>query len=155
MDPAILKRLLAALEARQVVYAVFGAMAMALHGLPRFTQDLDLFIAPEADNVVRLKQALQDVVDDPAIDEISSEDLLGDYPAVQYTPPDQSFSLDVLTRLGEAYGFVDLQIDRVPYEDLTVSVVSPRTLYEMKKGTVRPKDRIDASWIRDRFQLED
>ena len=38
MDYATLKRLLAALEHHGVTYAVFGAVALNLHGLARFTE---------------------------------------------------------------------------------------------------------------------
>lgn len=94
------------------------------------------------------------MIEDPDIEMISADDLLGDYPAVQYTPPDGSFHIDILTRLGTAFEFTDLVCERIPFEGLTVTVVSPRTLYDMKKGTVCPKDRIDAGWLRDRFNLE-
>jgi hypothetical protein len=154
MDPNSFLRILAALEARGVSYAVFGAIAMGLHGLVRGTQDLDIFIAPDAGNVDRLKQALRDVFDDPTIDEISADDLLGDYPAVQYHPPDGSFHIDILTRLGEMFTFDQLERQRVAVGDQTVSVVTPRMLFEMKKDTVRPKDRIDAAWLNDHFKLE-
>lgn len=148
-----MKRVLAALESHGVQYAVFGAMALNFHGLVRLTQDLDLFIAPERDNIERFKQALLEALQDPEIESISAEDLLGDYPAVEYNLPDGSFHIDVLTRLGEAFRFADLECERVPFDGLTVTVVSPRTLYEMKKDTVRPKDRIDAAWLRERFSL--
>lgn len=154
MDRDVLVRVLQALEARGVEYAVFGAVALNLHGIVRATQDLDIFIAPDRANVERLKQALRDVIADPEIDSISADDLLGEYPAVQYTPPDESFSIDVLTRLGDAFAFADLQRERVRFGDVTVSVVTPRTLYDMKKGTVRAKDRFDAELLRERFRLE-
>jgi hypothetical protein len=95
------------------------------------------------------------VFSDPSIEEISADDLLGDYPAVQYVPPEGAFHLDVLTRLGEAFRFQDLEIVRVPFEGLTVSAVSPRTLYRMKRNTVRAKDRADAEMLRRRFDLKD
>jgi hypothetical protein len=154
MDTAVLKRVLAALEAHGVTYAIFGAMAMNLHGLARFTEDIDIFIAPSEANVDRLKRALRDAIDDPDIDQITARDLLGDYPAVQYVPPDGSFHIDILTRLGEAFTFADLEVQRVPFEDLTVPVVTPRTLFRMKKDTVRLKDRADAEMLRRRFGLE-
>jgi hypothetical protein len=154
MDHDALTRVMAALEARGVAYAVIGAVALNLHGLVRFTQDLDILVAPDEDNIARLKQALRDVFDDPEIENISASDLLGEYPAVQYTPPDGSFQIDILTRLGSAFAFDDLERERVPLGDLTVTVVTPRTLFDMKRGTVRPKDRIDAAWLRDRFELE-
>ena len=153
MDFDVLTRVLAALEARGVRYAIFGAVALNLHGLARATEDLDIFIAPEADNVERLKQALRDVIDDPDIDRISADDLLGEYPAVQYIPPSGAFHIDILTRLGEMFAFGDLEVARVPFEDLTVSVVTPGTLYRVNKDTVRPQDHADAEMLRRRFGL--
>jgi hypothetical protein len=154
MDAGVLKRLLAAFEAEGVVYAVFGAVGLLLHGIVRATQDLDVFVAPDPDNIERLRRALRRVFDDPAIDQITAADLAGDYPAVQYTPPDGELHVDILTRLGEAFAWADLERQRVPFGDLEVSVVSPRTLYEMKKNTARYKDRIDAELLRDRFEFE-
>jgi hypothetical protein len=121
----------------------------------RSTEDLDVFVAPAAENVERLKRALHSVFDDPSIDEISAGDLLGDYPAVQYVPPEGAFHLDILTRLGAAFRWEDLEVLRAGFEGLTVSVVSPRTLYRMKRDTVRAKDRADAEVLRRRFRLED
>ncbi len=57
---------------------------MAAHGLDRATRALDLFVAPDPDNIERLRSALRSVFDDPEIELITSEDLAGDYPAVQY-----------------------------------------------------------------------
>ncbi len=99
--------------------------------------------------------ALHHVFDDPDIDEIQASDLLGDYPAVQYVPPDGDFHLDILTRLGEAFTFDDLEAMRIDLDGLEVSVVTPRTLYTMKKDTVRPRDRLDAAALRERFDIED
>jgi hypothetical protein len=155
VDFAVLKRVLAAFEDEGVAYAIFGAAALNLHGLARFTEDLDVFIAPSADNVERLKTALRRVFDDPEIDQISAADLLGDYPAVQYIPPRSLFQLDILARLGQAFAYQDLEIVRLPFEDLTVNVVSPRTLYAMKRDTVRLKDKADAELLKERFGLED
>ncbi len=155
MDFESIKRLLASLENEGVRYAIFGAVALNLHGLPRFTEDLDIFVAPEPTNIERLRTALHAVVNDPEIDNITTEDLLGDYPAVQYVPPDGSFQVDILTRLGTAFSFADLGIERIAVDHLLVSVVTPQTLYNMKKDTVRLKDRADAQLLKDRFNLKD
>ncbi len=155
MDFDTLKRLLNALEARGVDYVVFGGIALNLHGLARFTEDLDLFVAPTEDNIASLRRALDDVFADPEINGITADDLLGDYPAVQYVPPDGSMHVDILTRLGEAFRFEDLERVRVPFGDSSVWVVTPRMLHRMKKDTVRLKDRADAELLRERFHLED
>ncbi len=154
MDFDAFARVLAAFEARGVRYTIFGAVALNLHGLARATEDLDIFVAPEEVNIDRLKMALRDVFDDPEIEHITAHDLLGEYPAVQYNPPEGAFHIDILTRLGEAFAFADLETERVPYQDLTVTVVTPRMLYRMKKDTVRLKDRADAELLRQRFHLD-
>lgn len=153
MDYEAVRKILAAFEEEGVRYLVFGGAALNLHGLPRFTEDLDVFVEPTRENVEALKRALRRVYDDPSIDGISADDLLGDYPAVQYVPPEGTFHLDILTRLGEAFRFKDLEPDTAWVGDLRVRLVSPRTLYEMKRGTVRPKDRADADALRARFGL--
>jgi hypothetical protein len=151
----LIKQVLAAFERERVEYLVFGAVAMNLLGLPSATEDLDVFIAPSHENVERLKTALRSVFDDPSIDEITADDLLGDYPAVQYVPPPGTFYLDILTRLGQAFRFEDLKSQRVDFEGVSVSVATPQTLYRMKKGTVRPKDWGHAERLKIRFGLED
>ena len=156
MDFEAVKNVLAALEREKVRYVVFGAVAINLLGLPRATEDLDIFVAPEADNIERLKTALRSVFpDDSSIDEITSEDLLGDYPAVQYVPPEGTFYLDILTRLGEAFRYEDITSQRLDFGGLAVNVATPEILYRMKKDTVRPKDWGDAEALRRRFKLED
>lgn len=155
VDVEITKKVLAALEREGVHYVVFGAVAINLLGLARATEDLDLFVEPESDNIDRLKAALQSVFADPSIQEITAEDLLGDYPAVQYIPPEGAFHLDILTRLGEAFRFQDIESMRVELEGQPASVATPRMLYRMKKDTVRPKDWADAAALRRRFHIED
>lgn len=147
--------LLRALEREGVRYAVFGAVALGLHGLARATEDVDLFVAATPDNVERLKRALRSVWNDPSIDGISADELAGDYPALRYGPPGERLVIDVVSRLGTAFAWEDLDIVTIDAEGVPVRVVSPATLYRMKRDTVRPKDRIDAQALRRTFRLED
>ena len=78
---------LRALEREGVRYKVVGAVALNFVGLPRATQDLDIFVAANEENIGRLRAALRSVFDDPEIAGISAVDLAGDYPAIQYVPP--------------------------------------------------------------------
>lgn len=154
VDEARLRAVFRALAEKQVAYAVFGGVALGLHGLSRATADLDIFVAPDPVNIERLKSALRAVFDDPSIDEISADDLCGDYPAVRYGPPD-GFGFDILTRLGEAFRYSDLEIEVKTFGDVEARVVTARTLWQMKKGTVRPVDRVDAHALADRFGFRD
>ncbi len=151
--PGGLERLFEALSAEGARYAVFGAVALALHGLPRATADVDLFVEPAAENVERIKRALRRLWDDPAIEDIRAEDLCGAYPAVRYQPPSGP-ALDLVARLGDAYRWEDLEIEERPFGSVrAVPVVSVRTLWRMKRDTVRPRDRWDAAMLAERFQL--
>lgn len=148
-------RVIASLAEAGVEYVVIGGVAMNLHGLARATEDLDVFIRPDPANVERLRAALRAVWDDPSIDEITAEDLCGDYPAVRYGPPTGDLYLDILTRLGEATSYEDLEIQEKDVEGLSVRVASPRTLYRMKRSTVRPIDHADAAALRVAFDLDE
>lgn len=155
MDFEEAKRILAAFEAEGVRYVLVGAMAMAAYGLIRATRDVDLFVSPEPENVERLRRALMRLYDDPHVEEITSEDLAGDYPAVEYSPPHGRYTMDILARLGEAFRYEDLEFQEILVEGIRLRVATPRMLYRMKKETVRPQDRLDAEAIRERFGLEE
>ncbi len=144
-----------ALNAEDVRYVVFGGAAVNIWGISRFTEDVDLFVEPTADNLARLRRALKALFNDPNVDEITDEDLLGDYPAVQYVPPAGDFHLDILTRLGEAFAFADIENEVVEFMGVKLRVATPAMLYKMKSDTVRPKDRIDAEALRQKYELDD
>jgi hypothetical protein len=145
-------RVLRAFEAEGLEYVLIGATAMGFHGLVRATEDLDLFIRATTDNVLRLKRAFRAAYpDDPNVDEIRAEDLLGEYPTVRYYPPSGDLYFDVMTRLGEAASFETVEAEIKEVEGIHVKVATPAALYELKKGTVRPLDRQDAEALRRRF----
>jgi hypothetical protein len=50
--------LLLAFAAEEVEFVIVGAYALALHGVPRFTGDLDVFIRPSAENAGKVWRAL-------------------------------------------------------------------------------------------------
>ncbi len=146
---------LRAFERERVDYVLVGAVALALHGLARATQDLDLFVAPRPDNVERAKAALRSVFHDPAIEEIGAGDLGGPYPTIRYVPEEDFFVVDLIGSLGEAVRYEDLEVEEREIEGVRVRIATPRALYRMKRGTVRPIDRADADALRRRFGIEE
>lgn len=52
--------LLALFNAHEVDYVVVGAHALAFHGAPRFTGDLDVLVRPDPDNARRVLSALDE-----------------------------------------------------------------------------------------------
>ena len=149
-------RVLRAFEASGLEYVLIGATAMGFHGLIRATEDVDLFIRATPENVERLRAALRAAYScDPHIEEITSEDLLGAYPAIRYFPPTGDLYFDVMTRLGEFASFENVASEVKAFEGTRVPVATPAALYRLKKGTVRAKDREDAAALRERFNLND
>jgi hypothetical protein len=147
---------LRAFDEQGLEYVLIGAAAMGFHGIVRATEDLDFFIRATRENVERLKLAFRQVYsDDPNIDQISADDLLGEYPAVRYYPPSGDLYFDVMTRLGEAAAFDTIQSMIMEIEGIPVSVATPAELYRLKKDTVRPLDRADAEKLKQHFDLED
>ena len=135
---------------------LIGAAAMGFHGVIRATEDLDVMIKATAENIERLRAALRDAYDDdPCIAEITTADLLGEYPAVRYYPPSGDLYFDVLTRLGEAASFETISSETQRLQDTRVTVATPAALYRMKKDTLRAKDHQDAAALRQRFDLKD
>jgi hypothetical protein len=145
---------LTAMEEAGVRYAVFGGLAMAAHGFDRGTRDLDLFVPPDESNIERLRAALTSVFDDPDIAMITAEDLGGEYPAVQYGPPGVDYTIDIVSRLGDAFRFEDLELERIQAGASTITVVAPVTLYRMKRDTVRLRDRDDAQRLARAFGFD-
>jgi len=52
------RELLALFNAHEVDYIVVGAFALAHHGAPRYTGDLDILVRPDAENGGRIVRAL-------------------------------------------------------------------------------------------------
>jgi hypothetical protein len=73
---------------------------------------------------------------------------------VQYVAPDGT-PIDVLSRLGEAFEFADLQATVHLYGDVEVRVATAETLYRMKRDTVRLQDKADAQALKDKFGLKE
>jgi hypothetical protein len=53
------RELLALFNAHHVEYLIVGGYALAFHGAPRFTGDLDIFVNPAAANAQRILTALE------------------------------------------------------------------------------------------------
>jgi Nucleotidyl transferase AbiEii toxin, Type IV TA system len=149
-------RVFRSFESEGLEYVLIGATAMGFHGLIRATEDVDLLIRATEANIERLRKAFRKAyADDPHIDEIKAADLLGDYPALRYYPPSGDLFFDVMTRLGEAANFDNVEAQVKDVEGIRVRIATPKALYRLKKDTVRPLDRQDAAALRERFDLSD
>lgn len=135
-----------------VSYVVVGGIALNLHGLARATADIDLFVDPSPENIARLRGALMQVFRDPDIEQITADDLSGDYPTIQYGPPTGDYHIDLLARLGTAFTFADIEAEEIIVEGVPIKVATAKMLYRMKRDTVRLQDKADAERLWKHFK---
>ena len=128
-----------------VDYMVVGGYAVAVHGYPRFTKDLDVFYRNDADNSKRLKQELLAFGFPPAHlkDELFSEDGT----VIQFgVPPCQ---IDLLNQIsGVSYAEAEGNAVVARYGDIEIRVIGKEHLLKNKTSTDRLKDKADAEEIR-------
>jgi hypothetical protein len=141
MELPKLVQIAAAFNREGVEYILFGGVAVNLHGIVRVTEDYDFFVRGEPENVSRIKRALRSIWDDASLDEIKDDEMLGEYPSFRYGPPEEDFVIDVVSRLGEAFQYDDLEAEVLNVLGVPVRLATPETLYRMKRDTIRSKDR--------------
>jgi hypothetical protein len=132
--------LLGFLNSRRVEYVVVGAYALAHHGIPRNTGDLDLYVRPEPDNAGRLLQALGDFGFGSL--GLKVEDFLQPAQVIQlgYAP----VRVDLLTSIsGVDWNQVSLGAVQGTYGDVPVRFLGRKELAMNKRATGRTKDLAD------------
>lgn len=137
--------LIDALEKAEVDYVLIGGFAVILYGMPRLTQDIDLFLHNDVENIRRLQDALFKVFQDDSIREITMDEL-DRYPVIRYGSPD-GFSVDLIVKIGTTFGYDDLEYDLIEVEGSRVRVATAETLYRLKEGTLRPIDQNDTIFL--------
>lgn len=140
---------LAALLEAQARFLVVGAHAMAVHGVPRATGDLDVWIATDAPNVARVWDALLRFGAPVVAMGIRREDLSRDDVVVQIGLPPRR--IDVLTSI-TGVEFDDAWAGRVTHEasGLAVPFLGRAALVQNKRATGRAKDRADLEALGER-----
>ncbi|HEY7514182.1 MAG TPA: hypothetical protein VIC87_06880 [Vicinamibacteria bacterium] len=134
--------LLAALLAAQARFLVVGAHALAVHGVPRATGDLDVWIAADPTNAQRVWSALLRFGAPVAAMGVSLDDLTLADRVVQIGLPPRR--IDILTSIS-GVAFDEAWADRVTHEvgGLAVPFLGRAALVRNKRATGRTKDRAD------------
>jgi hypothetical protein len=121
-------------------FLLIGGHAIGVHAEPRFTEDLDVFVAPDRSNARRLRAALVefgfgDIA--PSIKELAQSDrvwMLGRKPR----------RIDILTGIsGVTFERASRGRRLVSVAGLSIPVIGRSALLANKKASGRPKDLID------------
>lgn len=136
------KDLLAALLGAEARFLVVGAHAMAVHGVPRATGDLDVWVARDAPNVERVWSALTRFGAPVAAMGVSRGDLTRPDMVVQIGLPPRR--IDVLTSIS-GVEFDEAWPGRVTHEldGLSVPFLGRAALVCNKRASGRAKDQAD------------
>lgn len=145
MNPDFLD-LLAALLRAGVRFLVVGAHAMAAHGVPRATGDLDVWIRPDPENARLVRAALVDFGAPVAALGLSEADLAAPGLVFQVGIPPRR--IDILTEI-TAVAFDDAWSSRRMHRvgTLDVPFLGRLALLVNKRATGRTKDAADVELL--------
>jgi hypothetical protein len=137
--------MLSALCAAGAEFLVVGAHALAAHGAPRATGDLEIWIRATPENADRVLAALRQF-GAPLFD-LTKGDLLA---------PDVVFQIGLIpSRIDLLTSITGVEFDRawpnrieVTVGELTVPVLGREELIANKEATGRPRDRLDVALLR-------
>jgi hypothetical protein len=136
--------MLSELSAAGVEYLVVGAFAVAAHGNPRSTGDIDIWVRPTRDNAERVLRALR-AFGAPIFD-LTLEDLVDEQTVFQIGVA--PVRIDILAGI-DGVVFEDAWRRRVMAElgAGQAPVLSLVDLAANKRAAGRPKDLVDLAWI--------
>lgn len=134
--------LLAALLGVEARFLVVGAHALAVHGVPRATGDLDVWIAADPANAERVWSGLMRFGAPVAALGVSRDDLTQPDRVVQIGLPPRR--IDILTSIS-GVAFDEAWPERVTHEvdGLVVPFLGRAALVRNKRATGRTKDQAD------------
>ncbi len=135
-------------------FLVVGAHALAVHGVPRATGDMDIWLETTAENADRVWRALA-VFGVPAESlGITPDDLVKPDVVIQVGLPPRR--IDLLTGLS-GLTFVDAWEDRVSHKigSIDVDFLGRSSLLRNKRATGRLKDLADVEALEERPPYQD
>jgi predicted nucleotidyltransferase len=128
------------LNTKSVKYVIVGAWALAYHGRPRYTGDIDIFIARERDNADRLMEVIAAFGFGQS--GIKRDDFLQVDHVIQLgRAPNR---IDILTGIsGVAFDEAWGSREQGNISDIAVFVISRDLLIKNKRAANRDKDQAD------------
>jgi len=135
------KDILLILSEKKVKFILVGAYAMAAHGYPRSTMDIDIFVKPDPENAFLVLQALETFgapVENLSLNDLQNEDIIFQI-GVAPCRIDIITSIDGI-KFDDAYSHSDI----IEIEDIPIHVLSIDDLIINKRATGRIKDLADA-----------
>ncbi len=131
------------LNSHRVEYVIVGGHAVAYHGHPRFTGDIDFFVRPSAENLSRVEDAIADF----GFEDVRKTGVVAGRILQLGRVPNR---IDVLTEVS-GLSFEEAWASRVAavLDGLQVRFASREALIQNKRAAGRPKDLADLAALED------
>ena len=134
------REFLALLNAHKVDFMIVGGYALAYHGAPRYTGDIDVFIKPDSKNAQRIIKVLEEFGFSSV--ELSSDDFQKKDSVVQLGLP--PVCIDIITSIsGVSWEQADASKEPGKYGDVPVFYIGKDQYIANKRATGRTKDIAD------------
>ncbi len=138
-----------ALREADVRFLVVGAHALAVHGVPRATGDLDIFVASEEKNAGRLISALEEFGAPLTSHGVSQRDFEKRGTVYQIGLPPRR--IDIMTSIsGVDFDEAEESAFQTEIEGISLLVLGRAQLVRNKLAAGRPKDILDAQLLQER-----
>ena len=132
--------LLALLNEHNVEYLIVGGYALAFHGAPRFTGDIDIFVRPGQENAARILQALS-AFGFASLDLTPSDFDSPDKVVQLGVPP---VRVDLITSIsGVSWEEAEAHKEDSLFGDIPVAYIGRTDLVANKRASGRKKDLAD------------
>ena len=138
------KEMLQCLSAERVEYLLVGGYAMAAHGFPRATKDIDFWVAATPENSTRIYAAL--VRFGAPMEQIKEGDFSEIGNVFQIRVPPRRIDI---TTIADGLEFDDCsqRAVMVSWEGIAIPVISRHDLIANKRATGRPQDLVDVETL--------
>ena len=140
------------LEEHDVDYMIVGGYAVAYHGYPRFTKDIDIFFDRSDENVSRLRKALITFAFQEEHLPFDAFTARGNVLTFGVAPT----RIDLINEInGVSYAEAKANVVRGTYGEVEVTFIGLNELLKNKQSTPRPKDKVDAQELEEQRAPED
>ena len=145
------RELLKLFEKHKIRYLVVGGYAVMKYSEPRFTKDLDVFIATDQDNANSVYAALKEF--GAPLENLTPDDFAQKGYFYQMGRP--PLRVDIMMSIpgiefDEAWG----NRETVELDDLKIFFISRSDLIRTKEASARPQDKIDTDKLKEAEQLD-
>ena len=138
------KDMLQTLSDHEVEYLVVGAVALAAHGIPRATADIDIWINATSKNAERVYHAL--AAFGAPLGDLTRDDLT--IPGIFFQIGVPPLRIDILTGVsGVTFQEAWLEKITVDFDGVPMPVLSKRLMVQNKQASGRDKDLLDVKQL--------